>query len=312
MTTCSQSRPNSPARLLGHESSKKNLVLGETPGAVRGSVAALSLLKLLATLSLLFSREPAAEAAEPPRPRVGVPFGCGLAFEVSQAHNTGSHLNNDVYAWDFRMPEGVPIVAARGGVVRMARGDSTVGGCDPRFAKDANYVVIDHGDGTEAQYLHFSSVTVEAGQKVNAGELIGYSGKTGWACGSHLHFKVARRVHNGWNNPSIPAEIEGFGDPDVRTVVAAPSCTTKAPVAIQADVSDGRTPSTTQIGASSPGQLDEPLPPGSANDKPAVRGPAGDRATAAPTSSPVEGMPGSTSGRRGDRAAGSSGTSAAR
>src|ERR687887_203078 len=101
------------------------------PRAVRGSVAALSLLKLLATLSLLFSREPAAEAAEPPRPRVGVPFGCGLAFEVSQAHNTGSHLNNDVYAWDFRMPEGVPIVAARGGVVRMARGDSTVGGGGP-------------------------------------------------------------------------------------------------------------------------------------------------------------------------------------
>src|SRR5919201_4601945 len=203
--------------------------------AMRRSVAALSLLKLLATLSLLFSKEPAADTAQPPRTaRVGVPFGCGLSFEVSQAHNTGSHLYNDVYAWDFRMPEGVPIVAARAGVVRMARGDSAVGGCDAKFAKDANYVVIDHGDGTEAQYLHFSSVTVEAGQKVASGELIGYSGKTGWACGSHLHFKIARRVHNGWNNPSIPAEIEGFGDPDVMTVVAAPSCDRQVPATIQA------------------------------------------------------------------------------
>jgi hypothetical protein len=274
----------------------------------------LSLLKLLATLSLFFSRETAAEAAEPPRLKVGVPFGCGLAFEVSQAHNTGSHLNNDVYAWDFRMPEGVPIVAARGGVVRMARGDSTLGGCDPRFAKDANYVVIDHGDGTEAQYLHFSSVTVEAGQKVNTGELIGYSGKTGWACGSHLHFKVARRVHNGWNNPSLPAEIEGFGDPNVRTLVAAPSCTTKPPVTIQAAVPDGRAPAT-QIGASSPGQLDEPLPagnaPANAAEKPS-RSTAGDRATGMPPPPRAEGAAGASSGRRSVRGGGSSASSAAR
>ena len=43
---------------------------------------------------------------------VSVPFGCGLKFPVSQAHDVGSHKNNDVYAWDFRMPEGTPISAA--------------------------------------------------------------------------------------------------------------------------------------------------------------------------------------------------------
>lgn len=203
----------------------------------------MSLLKLFATLGLLFSNEAGASPTEKAAAvSVGVPFGCGLSFEVSQAHNTGSHLHNDVWAWDFRMPEGVPIVAAKGGLVRMARGDSTVGGCDAKFAKHANYVVIDHGDGTEAQYLHFSSVTVEAGQKVNSGELLGYSGKTGWACGSHLHFKVAKRVHNGWNNPSIPAVIEGYGDPQVKTVLFAPACTNKAPSVIHAEATETNSP----------------------------------------------------------------------
>ena len=72
---------------------------------------------------------------------MGIPFACGQTFTVSQAHDTGSHLQNDTWAWDFRMPEGVPIVAAMDGTVRLARGDSTQGGCDPRYARFANYVV---------------------------------------------------------------------------------------------------------------------------------------------------------------------------
>lgn len=196
----------------------------------------MSLINLLATLGLLLSRPSAADPLAETIPVVQVPFGCGLKFEVSQSHNVGSHLDNDTWAWDFRMPEGVPIVSAQSGVVRMSRGDSTLGGCDAKYAKHANYVVVDHGDGTEAQYLHFSSVVVEAGQKINAGELLGYSGKTGWACGSHLHFKVAKRMHNGWNNPSIPAAFAGYGDPEAFTLVSAPACPNPPPETIHAEV----------------------------------------------------------------------------
>src|SRR5687768_16201755 len=88
-----------------------------------------------------------------PQVEVGIPFACGRIHAVSQGHETGSHLNNDTYAWDFRMPEGTPVVAARDGVIRMARGDSSTGGCDPKFAPQANYVVVDHKDGLETQYL---------------------------------------------------------------------------------------------------------------------------------------------------------------
>lgn len=157
-------------------------------------------------------------------PEVGVPFACGRVYTVSQGHDVGSHLHNDTFAWDFRMPEGTPIVAARDGVVRMARGDSRVGGCDMKYAPMANYVVVDHGDGLETQYLHFSAVTVRVGESVKQGQLLGFSGNTGWSCGAHLHFKVAKRAGPGWNNPSVPARITGYGDPTRDTDIAAPAC----------------------------------------------------------------------------------------
>ncbi|MCI0569957.1 MAG: M23 family metallopeptidase [Myxococcaceae bacterium] len=184
----------------------------------------------------------ASETLDVPRgqgvPEVGVPFGCGLVFPVSQGHNTGSHLQYDTDAWDFRMPEGTPVVAAQDGVVRMARGDSTVGGCDVRFASFANYVVVDHGGGTETQYLHFQEVVVKPGQRVRKGELLGYSGNTGWSCGAHLHFKVATRKGGGWNNPSQPARILGYGDPERGTLISAPACEA-GPDVVLARGSDG-------------------------------------------------------------------------
>ena len=149
------------------------------------------------------------------------------------------------------MPEGVPIVAALDGLVRVARGDSQIGGCDPRFAADANYVVLTHVTGWETQYLHFSKVLVTAGQPVKAGQLLGYSGKTGWACGPHLHFKVARAEGQGWNNPSVPARIRGYGDPVVDTLVNAGACTDQSPI-MATQVPDTSTPSTAHGASDAP------------------------------------------------------------
>lgn len=154
-----------------------------------------------------------------------------MSFPVSQVHNVGSHVGNDTWAWDFRMPEGTPVVAALDGVVRLARGDSDEGGCDPAMARKANYVVIESEGGLELQYLHFSSVSVVAGQRVHRGELLGYSGKTGWACGAHLHFKVATPVSAGWNNPSMEARLQGYGDPVLESWVSSPPCTAPLEVA---------------------------------------------------------------------------------
>src|SRR5215471_17648114 len=191
----------------------------------------LPALSLLLSLPSLAQVGPASIPVPLEPPQVGVPFGCGMSFPVSQVHNVGSHVGNDSWAWDFRRPEGTPVVAALDGVVRLARGDSDEGGCDPSMARKANYVVIESEGGLELQYLHFSSVSVTAGQRVHRGELLGYSGKTGWACGAHLHFKVATPVSAGWNNPSMEARLQGYGDPVLESWVSSPPCTAPLEVA---------------------------------------------------------------------------------
>jgi murein DD-endopeptidase MepM/ murein hydrolase activator NlpD len=49
-------------------------------------------------------------------------------------------------------------------------------------------VVIDDGNGYRSIYAHFSRVTVKRGERVRAGQLIGYEGATGRASGCHLHY----------------------------------------------------------------------------------------------------------------------------
>ncbi len=51
-----------------------------------------------------------------------------------------------------------------------------------------NMVVIDDGNGYRSMYAHFSTVTVRVGQRVHAGQLIGYEGMTGHATGCHVHY----------------------------------------------------------------------------------------------------------------------------
>lgn len=53
-----------------------------------------------------------------------------------------------------------------------------------------NYVMIDHGNGKISIYGHLSGVTVSTGDRVVAGQLIGYVGSTGYSTGPHLHFEM--------------------------------------------------------------------------------------------------------------------------
>lgn len=72
------------------------------------------------------------------------------------------------------------IIAAASGTVITATYNSAYG----------NYVVIDHGGGVCTLYAHQSSIAVSVGQYVNAGQVIGYVGSTGYSTGPHLHFEV--------------------------------------------------------------------------------------------------------------------------
>ena len=53
-----------------------------------------------------------------------------------------------------------------------------------------NVVVIDHGLGLQSLYAHLSSSTVNPGDAVTKGDIIGNTGLTGLAGGDHLHYGV--------------------------------------------------------------------------------------------------------------------------
>ncbi len=86
---------------------------------------------------------------------------------------------------------GQKIVAAAAGTVFFAGVKGGYG----------NSIMIDHGGGMVTLYAHQSEFAVSDGQKVKAGQVIGYVGSTGVSTGPHLHFEVR---FNG--NPVNPAK----------------------------------------------------------------------------------------------------------
>lgn len=158
------------------------------------------------------------ESTFPAPPGYRLPWLEGTTHTVTQAPGEGpTHWS--LQAWDFDLSYEL-VVAARGGRVSMVRDSERLGGCDPAFSTRANYVVIDHGDGTSALYLHidYQGALVEEGTLVAAGRTIAYSGSSGLSCGDggwagpHLHFQVQRTVPDRWWSETIPVtfdELEG-------------------------------------------------------------------------------------------------------
>jgi murein DD-endopeptidase MepM/ murein hydrolase activator NlpD len=125
--------------------------------------------------------------------RYWIPWSPNLRFEVGQAvGGTFTHIGQWRFAFDFWLPSGTPIRAARDGTVVRVVEDFSRGGTEERFKKHANLIFILHADGTIARYLHLQrgGANVEVGDRVAAGDLIGFSGNTGYSQGPHLHFDV--------------------------------------------------------------------------------------------------------------------------
>jgi len=126
-----------------------------------------------------------------------LPFETGTARQVIQGYNgTFTHQGNDAFAIDFSMPEGTKILAARDGVVLDLVESFIGGGTSDTYKDKANAVRIVHEDGTVANYLHLKldGVEVKRGSAVRAGDLLGYSGNTGYSSEPHLHFDVSKRI----------------------------------------------------------------------------------------------------------------------
>lgn len=107
-------------------------------------------------------------------------FLCPVEYTYISRFMDNSHRGDDLTA-DI----GTPVYAAQDGVVLSAENNYSYG----------NLVILDHGTGPDGNrwttlYGHMDDYTVEAGQTVKAGELIGHVGNTGNSTGPHLHFEL--------------------------------------------------------------------------------------------------------------------------
>lgn len=84
-------------------------------------------------------------------------------------------------ALDIANPASPPVLASDTGTVVFAGCLNWGYGC---------HVIIDHGNGYQTLYGHFSYVAVSAGQVVSQGTTIGTMGSTGRSTGTHLHFEI--------------------------------------------------------------------------------------------------------------------------
>jgi murein DD-endopeptidase MepM/ murein hydrolase activator NlpD len=113
----------------------------------------------------------------------------GLYWPVTGASTSGQvgWRRHPVYGYrschtgiDLRAGHGTPIRSAANGVVV----DVSTGGA---YGKRT---LLAHGGGMTSMYAHQSRIVVSQGQKVSAGQVIGYVGSTGFSTGPHLHWEV--------------------------------------------------------------------------------------------------------------------------
>ncbi len=88
---------------------------------------------------------------------------------------------NPHWGLDIAAPTGTPVKAPAGGLVTLTHPDMYFSG---------GTIFIDHGHGLVSAFLHLSAISVEEGQRVEQGELIGKVGATGRATGPHLDWRI--------------------------------------------------------------------------------------------------------------------------
>ncbi len=104
-----------------------------------------------------------------------------FATANSQIYNGRGHTGIDL-----RASIGTPIKASSGGTVIGVGNTDAVTSC----LSYGKWIMIAHPNGLSTLYAHLSLQTVKKGDEVSSGQIIGYSGNTGYSTGPHLHFGV--------------------------------------------------------------------------------------------------------------------------
>lgn len=121
--------------------------------------------------------------------------GYRLSARFGQASSLWSNTHTGL---DFAGPSGSTIVSVAAGTVTSAGYAGAYG----------NRTIVTLEDGTEIWYCHQSRIAVNVGDKVGAGQTIGYTGSTGNVTGPHLHLEV-RPAGGGPVNPETALREHG-------------------------------------------------------------------------------------------------------
>lgn len=133
------------------------------------------------------------------KPKIRLPFvgKCPITFKFGAQPDwyvkIAGYPHNGV---DFGCPVGTPVLACDDGKITYA---------DNIPDSDGLGINIGHEWGL-SQYWHLSKLIATYGQLVKKGDILGYSGSTGWATGPHLHFGIKVEGDTppgmrGWTNP---------------------------------------------------------------------------------------------------------------
>lgn len=137
-----------------------------------------------------------------------LPYENGKSYWLVQGYFS-HYTHKERAALDFKMKKGTKIYAARGGIVVRAKEDGDRGGLNKKYRPYGNNIIIQHADSSRSGYWHLQKdgAVVNVGDTVKQGQLIGYSGKTGYTLFPHLHFLVWTFDENGrWQQ--IPTRFQ--------------------------------------------------------------------------------------------------------
>lgn len=137
---------------------------------------------------------------------------------LSQNIRGGTHQGRMEYAYDLASPMGTPVYAMRSGRVVGFRNNYPDTGGGKENASKFNYVQLEHLNGYRSSYIHLQQgflhrVSIQTGDWVNAGELIGYTGNSGWSNAPHLHIEVQRANSKSKFSKTVPFSIAGTCGP---------------------------------------------------------------------------------------------------
>ena len=164
-----------------------------------------------------------------------------LEYTASSGFKTHARPNHE--GIDYHASKGTPVVLAQGGkVVKIKAGcsDEHDASGKPLYPNCGggwgNHVQVKFDDGAFCTFGHFTAVSVNAGDIVKAGTVIGTVGDTGHSYGAHLHFEYTApgSKNKSAGTTAIAEQYFGFGSGGTETPYESPNTEkTKTPTKAQ-------------------------------------------------------------------------------